>query len=262
MMPDTSANPNGTETTGAAYPWVVFLHGHGGERNENGGFSEIAHTLASHGIASIRMDFAGSGESEEPFTENSLTSMYTDVLAGIDFIKSTYPVDENAIGVFGFDMGGRVALHLLAQKLFDFRAAVLLAPANSNDDWITMFGGQEEWDRYKSEAELNNYTTFKTSFGQVQDLSIQWFSDLEMSDDPASMIDPTFQNRTLVIYATNDTTVSPDVSRSVAEKLGAETLVLDNGGHSYGFYAENEELVQKIASAAATFFARTLNTAN
>ena len=44
---------------------------------------------------------------------------------------------------------GRVALHLLAQKLFDFRAAVLLAPANSNDDWITMFGGQEEWDRYE-----------------------------------------------------------------------------------------------------------------
>ena len=42
--------------------------------------------------------------------------------------------------------------------------------------------------------------------------------------------------------------------REHAEKLGAETLVLDNGGHSYGFYAENEELVQKIASAAATFF--------
>ena len=269
MIPEGSASPAATEgvtpilqnTSEAGYPWVVFLHGHGGERNENGGFSEIAHTLASNGIASIRMDFAGSGESEEPFTENTLTSMYTDTLAAIDFIKATYPVDENAIGVFGFDMGGRVALHLIAQKLFDFRSAVLLAPANSNSDWITLFGGQEEWNRYKTQAELNNYTTFTTPFGQAQDLSIQWFSDLEMSDDPAAATDPSFRNRALIIYASNDTTVSPEVSRYVAEKLGAETLVLDSGGHSYGFYAENKELVQKIASAAAEFFLKTLRTA-
>ena len=61
MIPEGSASPAATEgvtpilqnTSEAGYPWVVFLHGHGGERNENGGFSEIAHTLASNGIASI-----------------------------------------------------------------------------------------------------------------------------------------------------------------------------------------------------------------
>ncbi len=260
--PGNDAMPIAGDTAGMpehGYPMVVFLHGHGGERNENGGYSRISHVLAASGIASIRMDFAGSGESEEAFTENSLTSMYTDALAAIDFMKANYPIDENAIGVFGFDMGGRVALHLIAQKLFDFRAAVLLAPANSNNDWITMFGGQEEWDRYKADAELNNYTTFTTLYGQVQDLSIQWFSDLEASDDPAALAEQSFRDRALVIYATNDTTVSPDVSRYVADKLGAETLLLDAGGHSYGFYADSADLLEKIAHAAADFFAKTLN---
>src|SRR5882724_10514479 len=41
------------------YPLVVMAHGHGGSKDENGGFTAIANALASRGIASIRMDFPG-----------------------------------------------------------------------------------------------------------------------------------------------------------------------------------------------------------
>ena len=253
MMPEPSAESDRQSEGG--YPLVVFLHGHGGEKNENGGFTEIAHRLAAYGIASLRLDFAGSGESEESFAANSITSMKTDVMAAIDFAQNTYPIDRERIGVFGFDMGGRVALQVMADRLFDFDAAVLLAPANRNEDWITLFGGQSEWDRYKADAELNNYTTFTTLRGQTQDISIQWFSDLEMSDDPASMIEQPMGERVLIIWAENDTTVSPETSRRAAETLGARTLTLETGGHSYGFYAANDELLQKIADETARFFA-------
>src|SRR6266852_1644605 len=33
------------------YPLVVMAHGHGGTKDENGGFTAIAKTLAAHGIA-------------------------------------------------------------------------------------------------------------------------------------------------------------------------------------------------------------------
>ena len=240
------------------WPLVVFLHSFEGERNEHGGFATLAHTLAERGIASIRMDMPGSGDSEEPFTENHLTSMYTDALAAIEFAKATYPVDANEIGVFGFDMGGRVALHILAQKLFDFRAAVLLAPSNMNADTVTLFGGQDAWEKDKADAELNNYTTVTSPLGTVRDIAMQWFTDLEMNDDPASQIGKDRADRTLVIWAQNDTTVRPDASKAVAEALGAQTLVLETGGHSYGFYAENAELSERIANAAEDFFASTL----
>ena len=258
MKPETSALPDLfpiDKPNDGGYPLVVFLHGHGGERNENGGFTEIAHRLAGEGIASVRFDFAGSGQSEEAFPENTLTSMKTDTLAVIDYMKATYPIDETHIGVFGFDMGGRVALQLLAEKLTEFDAAVLLAPANRNADWIAYFGGQAEWDRYKADAELNNHTTFTTLLGQVQDLSIGWFTDLEAMDDPAATVGTALRDRVLILYADNDTTVSPDTSKLAAQSLGARTVALENGGHSYGFYAENRTLLTRIADETASFFA-------
>jgi len=63
------------------YPLVVMAHGHGGTKDENGGFTAIAETLAARGIATIRMDFPGSGASTEPFIQNNLTNMIADVAA-------------------------------------------------------------------------------------------------------------------------------------------------------------------------------------
>ena len=39
------------------FPLVVMAHGHGGGRQEHGGFGLIAERLAVAGIVSIRMDF-------------------------------------------------------------------------------------------------------------------------------------------------------------------------------------------------------------
>jgi len=60
--------------TSSAMPLVVMLHGHGGTRDEAGGFTQIAEELADAGIASVRMDFAGCGESSESFRNNRLST--------------------------------------------------------------------------------------------------------------------------------------------------------------------------------------------
>ena len=56
-------------------PLVVMAHGHGGSRNETGVFGRVAESLARRGIASIRMDFPGCGDSTESFTRHNLTNM-------------------------------------------------------------------------------------------------------------------------------------------------------------------------------------------
>ena len=48
-----------------ALPLVLLLHGHGGTREEAGAFTRVAAELAARGIASIRMDFPGCGDSTE-----------------------------------------------------------------------------------------------------------------------------------------------------------------------------------------------------
>ena len=98
--------------TSSAMPLVVMLHGHGGTRDEAGGFTQIAEELADAGIASVRMDFAGCGESAESFRNNRLSTMLADARAARDYAIDTVDVDTNRMGLMGFSMGGRLAITL------------------------------------------------------------------------------------------------------------------------------------------------------
>ena len=94
------------------------MHGHGGNKDENIGFPAIARELAERGIGSIRMDFPGCGESEEEFAMNTQSNMKADVLAAVDFVTDSYSPNPDAIGIFGYSMGGRIALELIADRTY------------------------------------------------------------------------------------------------------------------------------------------------
>ena len=108
-------------------PLVVMCHGFTGNRDGDGHFQPLADTLAKNGIASIRVDFAGNGESTEPFTAYTLESMYDDIESAIGYMKDSYTIGP--VGLVGHSMGGRaVSLHLSD----DIAAAALWSPANGN----------------------------------------------------------------------------------------------------------------------------------
>jgi len=92
------------------FPLVVLAHGHGGTRHEAGGFTSLAEELATRGIASIRMDFPGCGDSVESFANNNLTNMLTDIRASRDYALLQPNIDRDRVGIHGFSMGGRLAL--------------------------------------------------------------------------------------------------------------------------------------------------------
>ena len=111
------------------YPLVVMAHGHGGSKDENGGFAAIADALASRGIASIRMDFPGCGASAEPFTQNTITNMMVDVAAARAYAVGNAPIDARAVGIFGYSMGGRLAILSAASG---YKSLGLLAPKGND----------------------------------------------------------------------------------------------------------------------------------
>jgi dienelactone hydrolase len=128
-IPVTFVHPIGTND--ASTPLLVLAHGHGGTRNEAGGFTRIAEDLAAKGIASIRMDFPGCGESAEPFTENNLTNMLADIQASRNFAIGQALVDKNRVGLLGFSMGGRLVL-LLSAIDRSYKVIATWAPAGMN----------------------------------------------------------------------------------------------------------------------------------
>jgi pimeloyl-ACP methyl ester carboxylesterase len=84
--------------------------------------------LAAHGIASIRFDFNGHGESEGEFQEMTVPNEIEDAKKVIEYIRDLRYVD--GIALVGHSQGGVVA-SMTAGDLADedIRCVVLMAPA-------------------------------------------------------------------------------------------------------------------------------------
>lgn len=251
QVPATLVTPDGVE----GYPVVVLCHGHGGNREENVGFGAIADALAAQGVASIRMDFPGCGESTESFQNNILSNMEADVNAAIEYVKANLGAEK--VGLFGYSMGGRIVLELVAAGT-EADAIVLLAPANDTADLKNLFGGEENYEAMRATANADGFASFTTIYGQTQELSAGWFADLDVHANAAAEAAEVYSNPAMVIWGSDDEAVAPAVSEAVATTLGAATLDATGEGHGYGFYSEDDAVRNLVVSGTADFFAANL----
>lgn len=246
-VPATLVLPDGLER----YPMVVLCHSHGGSRDEWYGFGAIADALAARGIASIRMDFSGCGDSEESFQQNTLSNMKADVRAAIAYVYANTGAD--ALGLAGYSMGGRVVLELLAEGL-DAQAVALLAPANDTEDLKRLFGGSRAYAEMWEIAKEDGYADFTTPYTAILELSLEWFEALAAYASPAEAAARVYDGPALVVWGEDDEAVAPSVSAAVAAALGAETLDATGEGHSYGFYSDDDAVRSRVALGMAGFF--------
>ncbi len=241
-----------------AVPLVVLCHGHAGSKEEGGGYPLLAEKLARRGIASIAVDYPGCGESAESFAKNDMTNMKADTLAAVEYMKSHFQVGEEKTGIFGFSMGGRIALELLADgNRFD--AVGLLAPAAVSGEIHSLMDDNGGWAQVQEKAAITGETDYKTYFGNAYKIGHRFFTDIDARPNLIAESAEKYKGPALVIYSTDDGAVHPErVSKPVAAALGAETLEVHRDGHSYGFYGKDRELLEQVTDAAADFFAKHL----
>ena len=255
-VPTTVVVPDGE----GPFPVVVMNHGHGGGRQENGGFGKVADALAKEGILTIRMDFPGSGDSKEPFTEGYLSNMISDSNASLDYVLENYPADPDRLGIFGYSMGGRIALTIAGSVDNPYRAVALLAPSGNpgGELMVPFLGGQAEYDRLYAEASGDKgYAEFLTQWGQTQQLSKTWFDELLVSK-PLDAIG-NFKGDMLIVYGDKDVVVPAEVNQSVAAAYpAAKVVVVPEADHGYGFYSDQPDVSALVESSIAEFFAESL----
>jgi hypothetical protein len=94
----------------ARYPTVLLLHGTASQKDEVGNmYLRLAQKLGALGYASLRIDFAGSGDSTLPQTAFTYTEEVSDAQTALDWLSRQRNVDRDALGLVGFSQGGRVA---------------------------------------------------------------------------------------------------------------------------------------------------------
>ena len=258
-VPVTYVHPLVAE--GESYPLVVMLHGHGGTRNEAGGYTRVAEGLAARGIASIRMDFPGCGDSTESFTNNNLSNMLLDIEASRDFAMTQPQVDKSRLGLLGYSMGGRLAL-VHAAAAGNYKAVTAWTPdgVNGAANMIEFLGGQEAYDQLKARAARDGFVLFTTRWGQEQKLGLQFFTDLEKSrplDAVAEIRAPL-----LVLYGDLDDVVLPSISEGViaAATMSPEVVrhVVKGADHGLGLYNNQPALSAEAVQTTVEFLSQRL----
>lgn len=243
------------------FPLVVMAHGHGGTRNEAGGFTSVAEGLATRGIASIRMDFPGCGDSTEPFTQNNLTNMLADIQASRDFAIGQSNIDKNSVGLHGFSMGGRLVLLLSAMDA-SYVVISTWAPAGSNDpkSEAAFMGGKAAYDELKAQAAAEGFAPFTTFWGQDQQLSLQWFTDNEDSRSLDAI--GTFTGPLLVLHGDLDDIILPEVAEAIvaAATNSSEVVhhVVKGADHGLGLFNDKPELTEEAVNTTVDFLAERL----
>lgn len=100
-------------------PTVIICHGLGANRSD---FTGLAAGLSKNGFNVLLFDFRGHGESERRASSFGYTEQ-GDLLGALKYVKTRNDVDAGRIGVYGFSMGGAVAV-LAAASTGDIRAVI------------------------------------------------------------------------------------------------------------------------------------------
>ena len=240
------------------FPAVVLNHGHGGNKDEGTGFGGIAEALAEAGIASIRMDFPGCGDSTEPFTENTLSNMIADSNAAKDYLVANYPVDADKLGILGYSMGGRIALEIITAEGNPYKATLILSGLSTpGDEAIANIlpEGMTVEDAIAVAEEKGSYD-YTTQYGQNLSLSAQWFTDMLV--DPLANID-NYTGPMLVIHGDKDDVVTDATNKlTVSSYSAAEELIVPDADHGYGFYSDQPDVTAMVEGSITDFFAEYL----
>ena len=248
-IPATLDLPEGTVLP----PLVAFAHGFGGTRQEGGGYRKIAARLAESGIASIRMDFPGCGDSAESFRLCTLKNMVNDVQACIQTVSARYPIDQKRLGAVGMSLGGRVAMELVNACSPRFSAAVFIAPAAVNKPIHRLLGDDAAWERAHQHAKEAGFTAIPSYFGgEDLDLIPEWFEQIDRLPSLENASPGSADVR--VVYAEDDQVVPARISKQCIQAYAAAHTEISGDGHSFGCYSDRTDILEQLTQCVVMHF--------
>lgn len=93
-----------------------------------------AEELAKQGIATLRFDYRGTGDSEGRFSDLTMQSQFEDAQIAANFLLNHEAIDRSRFGILGRSMGGVIATRLSDQ--LRPQALVLWAPVFDATPWL------------------------------------------------------------------------------------------------------------------------------
>lgn len=216
-------------------PVVCIFHGFTGTKVEpHFIFVKLSRRLEKAGIASVRFDFGGSGESDGDFRDMTILTELEDAKAILDYAKSLTFADPERIGVVGLSMGGAVASLLAGDRKEDVAALCLWAAAGNLGELIVQ-------DRTPDELRILRSTGCFDMHGNVIGAGfLDAALELDIFQKAAS-----YDKRVLLIHGDKDQSVPYEVSERYLEIYGsrADLHTISGGDHTFNKKEWEEEVL-------------------
>jgi hypothetical protein len=242
---------------GGPYPGVLFICGSGPlDRNENhkkmriNAFYDVSNYLAQNGIASLRYDKRGVGQSEGEYLKAGFNDNAADALAALEFFKKQNNIDPEKTFILGHSEGAIIAARLAGEGAETAGAILLAGAAQSGKEvmkrqalqvtgklkglnsWIiktfhidVLKAQQKQFDR------INRSTKDWIRVQIFFKLNAKWFREF-MAYDPAADLSKITQ-AVLAITGSKDIQVDPADLERMAELVKApfEHYLIQNMTH-------------------------------
>ena len=218
---------------------VLMLHGTASNRDEVGNiFARQAANLTEVGIASLRIDFAGCGNSDRSQREYTVSSQLADAQEATSWLVENPLVDDERVFILGFSQGGMMAT-VLAET--DKRIAGLILWSSGTiqvDDETSPYA--ESFLGAVDEAEIDlgftRFTFSRTWWDEFRSLKL----DLTISR---------FRRPLLMIAGATDPTIDRTQSLALLNAAGSADItyrMIPGADHIFNVLRVEEDLSSEV----------------
>lgn len=181
---------------------AVMLHGFTGHKNENGYlFKQLTKLLVEQGIATLRYDYMGCGDSDGEFVDQTFDTVLEDAKTAVD--EGVRLNGGKPIYLIGFSMGGAAAARMSVERKDVIEKLVLMSPGGSMPGLLTAI--------FKNHPVINEKYVDLGGYYVCKDF-LDSFNGRNMYEDIEK-----FDKEVLITQGAEDTAVPPAISKKYAD---------------------------------------------
>lgn len=233
-------------------PAVLLIHGFASTKDEVGNlYKRLAAALAEQGIASLRFDFAGSGEGSLPFTANTVATQVADARRAFDYLAAQPGIDTERLGLVGFSLGGIVGTALAGS---DDRVQALVLWSTPGD---TAASFADLYDAYYPAAVQEGSVEVDLGFRKVE-LSQAFFESLFVS---FPLHDIRSYNNPLLVIAGAEDVPQPRYAREFVVNAGSNDItlrIIAGADHIYNVLTDDQSRAETLLQSTVGWLVRKL----